>query len=76
MNTEIIVATLSSGTSLIVAFVSIYTSNRLIAYKVDELKKQVEKHNNLIERVTVVERDVKTAFKRIDETREDVKSLK
>lgn len=76
MNNEIVVALISSGTSLIVAFVSIYMSNRLIAYKVDELKKQVEKHNNLVERVTVVERDLKTAFSRIDEHKEELRDMR
>lgn len=76
MNNEIVVALISSGTSLIVAFVSIYMSNRLIAYKVDELKKQVEKHNDLVERVTVVERDLKTAFSRIDEHKEELRDMR
>lgn len=76
MNTEIIVALISSGASLIVAGVSIYANNRVVAYKVDDLRKQVEKHNNLIERVAVVERDLKTAFNRIDETRQEIREIK
>lgn len=76
MNTEIMIALISSGTSLIVAGVSIYANNRVIAYKVDDLKKQVEKHNNLVERTAVVERDLKTAFNRIDETRADIRDLR
>lgn len=76
MNTEVLVALLSSGTSLIVAGVSIFANNRVIAYKVDDLKAQVEKHNNLVERVAYVERDLKTAFIRIDEQREEIKELR
>ena len=76
MNTEIVIALISSGASLIVAGISIYANNQVIAYKVDELKKQVEKHNNLVERMTVVERDLKTAFVRIDENKEDIKELR
>ena len=76
MNTEVLVALLSSGTSLIVAGVSIFANNRVIAYKVDDLKTQVEKHNNLVERVAYVERDLKTAFIRIDEQREEIKELR
>ena len=76
MNTEVLVALLSSGASLIVAGVSIFANNRVIAYKVDDLKAQVEKHNNLVERVAYVERDLKTAFNRIDEQREEIKELR
>lgn len=42
----------------------------LISYRIQELERKVEKHNNVIERMTVAERDIKTAFKRIDEIRE------
>lgn len=76
MNTEVVIALISSGTSLIVAGVSIYANNRVIAYKVDDLKKQVEKHNNLVERMAVVERDLKTAFNRIDENKEEIRELR
>ena len=41
-----------------------------------ELKKSQDKHNNVIERVAVLERDGKTAFNRIDELRSDIKDLK
>lgn len=75
MNPDITIALISSGSSLIVAGVSIFANNRIVAYKVDDLKKQVEKHNNLVERMAVAERDLKTAWKRIDELREDFKDL-
>ena len=43
--------------------------------KIDLLRSEVEKHNQLVERVAIVERDVKTAFNRIDENRTDIKDL-
>lgn len=76
MNPEIAIALISSGSSLVVALISIIVNNRLIGYKVDELKKQVEKHNNLVERTAVVERDIKTAFNKIDENREDIRDVR
>lgn len=72
MQSQIAVAFITSGASLLVAIVSIIMNNRILGYKVDELKKQVEKHNNLIERTAVVERDLKTAFSRIDDIRDDI----
>ena len=38
--------------------------------KVDDLKEQVEKHNHVVERTYGLERDLNTAFKRIDELKE------
>lgn len=76
LNPEITIALISSGSSLVVAGASIYANNRVLGFKVDELRKDVEKHNQLIERMAVVERDVKTAFNRIDENREEVRHLR
>ena len=39
----------------------------LIEYRIMELEKKVEKHNNLVERMAINERDMKTAYKKIDE---------
>ncbi len=75
MRPEIVVAIVTSASTLIAAIVSIIVNNRLIGYKVDELKKAVDKHNSVIERVFVIERDLKTSFTRIDELRADVKEL-
>ena len=37
-----------------------------ITYRLDELEKKQDKHNNLIERMTVVEQSAKSAHHRID----------
>ena len=75
MKPEIIIAILTSASTLIAAIVSIVVNNNLIGYKVDELKKQVEKHNNLVERIAVIEHDLKTAFNKIGENEADIKEL-
>ena len=46
----IIVALLSLLGTAIGGFVSVLTSTRLTAYKIQELQKQVEKHNEVVER--------------------------
>lgn len=76
MSVEVTIAIISSGTSLVVALASIITNNRILGFKVDELRKDVEKHNQLVERVAVTERDLKTAFVRIDENKSDIKELR
>ena len=75
-NPEVAIALISSGTSLTVAVASIIANNRVLGFKVDELRKDVEKHNQLVERVAVLERDNKTAFNRIDENRDDIRDVR
>ena len=58
---------------LIVALMSVYLSNRLVAYRVDQLEKKVEKHNNVVERVALMEHDNDTQWRRIDELREEIR---
>lgn len=41
--------------------------------KIEELSERVNKHNNLIERMAIVERDLKTAWRKIDEMQEHEK---
>ena len=76
MSQEVLIALISAGSGILVAIISILVNNRVIAYKVDTLAQQVKEHNKLVERTAVVERDVKTAFNRIDENRQDIKELR
>ena len=43
---------------------------------IKELKKSQDKHNQVVERLAIVERDNKTAFNRIDELRQDINELR
>lgn len=52
---------------LIVAIVSVYLTNRLVAYRVDQLEKKVEKHNNIVERVVKLEGSDSAQWKWIDQ---------
>lgn len=47
-----------------------------IKTELERLEKKQDKHNELIQRVSVLERDNKTAFNRIDELRDDIRSMK
>lgn len=47
-----------------------------LASKVDDLRSDVAKHNNLIERTYKLESDTATAFHRIDELRDVVHDIK
>lgn len=57
---------------LLVALVSVYLSNQLIAYRLDQLEHKVEKHNQVVERVALLEQDNNAQWKRIDELKAEV----
>ena len=55
MSNEVLIGVLSLVGTLIGTLGGILASNKLTAYKIDELQKKVEKHNNLIDRMYKVE---------------------
>ncbi len=61
------VALLSLLGTLAGSWMGVRQANRLVNYRLDELTKKVEKHNQLIERTAVLERDVETALNKLDE---------
>lgn len=67
-----IVGILSLLGTLVGSLGGIMASNKLVSFRLEQLEAKVNKHNNLIERMAVVERDLKTAFNRIDELKEDI----
>lgn len=69
---EIAVAGLSLIGTLAGTFGGIMTSNHLTGYRIEQLEKKVEKHNNIIERVyrledndALLEEKIKVANKRL-----------
>ena len=76
MEPTITIAIITSASSLIVAIVSVVMNNRILGYKVDELKKQVEKHNQVVEKVAILQQETSTQSKQLDELRKDVEDLK
>ena len=47
-------------------------ANKLVTFRLEQLEKKVDKHNCLVERMAVVERDQKTAFRFIDDIQEQL----
>lgn len=72
MSTEIVVAGLSLLGTLGGSIIGILTANQLTKYRIEQLEKKVNKHNNLVERMIVVEQSAKSAHHRIDEIFEEV----
>ena len=67
MASEIIVGVLSLAGTCIGSLFGVLTANKLTVYRIAQLEKKVEQHNNLVERMVVVEQSARTAHKRIDE---------
>ena len=66
MSDAIIVAILSLVGTAIGSVVSVLTANRLTNYKIDELRKTVEKHNGLIDRTYKLESDLTLVNEKLD----------
>ena len=71
MNTEITVSLISFLGTQLGTLGGIIASGRLTIYRISQLEKKVEKHNNLVERMVKVENSVKSAHHRIDELRRE-----
>ena len=55
MSETIIIALLSLAGTLLGSLFGILAANKLITYRLEQLEKKVEKHNNVIERVFKLE---------------------
>ena len=69
---DIFLALIAFAGTLVGTFGGILTANRLSTYRIEQLERKVEKHNNLVERMFSVESSVKSAHHRIDELREEI----
>ena len=57
MSETIIVAIRSLVGTLGGSLLGILASNKLVMYRIEQLEKKVEKHNNVLERVYILEKD-------------------
>ncbi len=77
MTAEIIVALIGLLGSAVGSLVGILINSKLSNYRIEQLEKKVDKHNNLIERTyqlermeAVMEEEIKVANHRIDDLEE------
>ena len=67
MDTTILVSIISAVVSLIGTTIGAYSGARLTAYRIEQLEKKVDKHNNFAARMPVVEEQIKVINHRIDD---------
>lgn len=69
--TEAIIVAIITGACAVISNVAItVTEASKNRYRIEQLEKKVEKHNNLVERVTQIEADEKAMWAWIDEFKE------
>lgn len=83
MSNGVIIAIIGAVPALVTAIVSVYLNNRVLNVKIESLQKQfdkmetkIDKHNQVVERIAILERDNKSAFNKIEENRNDISNLR
>ena len=75
MNATIVVGLLSFAASVIGTFGGILVSSRLTVYRLEQLEKKVQRHNNLIERTYILEERMKVVNHRIEDLEGEVRHV-
>lgn len=73
MTDAVTVALITGGLAIMSNVIVALMNSKLTLYRIEQLEKKMEKHNNLVERVAVLERDDKTQWLRIDELKDQVR---
>ena len=66
LDTGIISSLISAASAIIVCIISSIWNNKLIAYRLEQLEKKMDKHNSVIDRVYKLEKDVAVLFDHLD----------
>lgn len=76
MTEGIIIAIITGSMAIFSNIVVAWAQNSKTFYRIEQLEKKVEAHNNLVERITIEEQNTKAQWRRIDELSEKVESIK
>ena len=76
MTEAIIIALITGGFGFLGAVINSNKNTAILQEKIGQLEKKQDKHNQLIERMYELEKDVDIAFERIKENREDIDEIK
>lgn len=66
----IAIALITGGMAVVSNVVVAWAQNSKTIYRIDQLEKKVEKHNNLVERMVSVEQSEQAQWKWIDQLKE------
>lgn len=76
MTEAIIVALITGAITLIGTVSSNHMTHSKTLYRIDQLEKKVEKHNNFMERLQIAELKIGVVEEKQDDLEEDLKDLK
>lgn len=76
MTKEIIVALLALFGTLGGSFMGVLTANKLVNYRIEQLEKKVDKHNNIIERTYKIEKRVALMEEIIERNENTIEELR
>lgn len=76
LDSNIVSALIALGGSLLGTLGGIVVSNKLTVYRIEQLEKKVDKHNNVLERVSLMEQNEKMIWRRVDELKNEVHGMK
>lgn len=72
---EIIVTVITSVATVLATVITVWSGNKLTAYRIEQLEEKVHKHNNLVERMYDVERRLGVDENRISVSEHRIKDL-
>lgn len=70
MSEAIIIALITGGVMLIGNIITAYLQNQKTIYRIEQLEKKQDKYNNIQERMTAAEKDIKHIYYEINELKE------
>ena len=76
MTEAIIVAIITGGITLIGTVISNVLNHSKTIYRIDQLERKVEKHNNLVERMYICEGQIKLLEEKQHDVEQDVEEVK
>lgn len=68
MTNEIIIAALS----LVGTFIGSFSGMKLMSYRIEQLERKVDKHNNFAERIPILEEKLKEQSRRVSDLEEEL----
>ena len=66
MTTEVLHALINAASVILSGLIAAIVSNKLMAYRIEQLEKKVDKHNNIIDRTYHLEAQVEVIENEID----------
>ena len=70
MNEGIAIALITGGLAVVSNIIVAWLANSKTIYRVEQLEKKVDKHNNFAERIVVLEQNDKAQWRYIDDFKE------